>query len=1109
MAEKNTDSIYLQALKFSKEYYKLPIIWLFKNTRILFLALFALIFMGVSSFTSLPRELNPEVNISVVNVVTLLPGANPLDVEDLITKKLEKEIGSITSIDTMTSNSTDSLSVVSIQFQSGTDRDKALQDVKEKVDLVTDLPENAETPQVTALDFNDQPVLQVALTGETDQRSLSSIAEALQDELEGLSVVRKVELEGNEEEELVVAIQADTLQRYGVSAEQVSGLIQANNLSFPAGSISVNQTEYQLSLDSKVLDAQDLRSLQIPTSSGSVSLGELANVYYASKDDKVQGFFQRPGEDRKNAVKLSIFKNSSATITAAAEITLERLESEIKEYPQVELVTILDMSDMITDQFAELGTNFRDTVFLVFITLFIFLGLRQSTIASLSIPLTFLSTFTIMSFLGVTLNFLSLFSLLLALGLVVDDAIVIVQAAHRYSQKFKDPIQMGLLVFKDFVVPIWTTTITTVWAFVPLFLSTGIIGEFIKSIPIVVTATLLSSTTVAVFLNLPLTVLFSKLKIPQRVTITAAILGILASIYILAQIAASSVLLLPLLLAWILFLIFSYLARKEIVKLLAGFSKSFTSTRVGKILKRIFARDLINNGILNFSVVSSRYRVILNHLVRKKRNRFALYAATLLFGIVSIFFSFSGLLKAEFFPKTDQEQMYINVEGPAGWKLVNTKEVLEEVKEEVLSIPEVEKIFYQTGNTISVDLSSTSQGEHLAYLTIVLPKEEERGRTSVEIAEELREKFVGFNKAQVSVIEATGGPPAGADFQANIYGDDLEILEKISNDFQDTLKEIPEATNVSTSLSQSAGQIKVELNSQELAERGLTAAELGSWLRTAVTGSKASDFTLNNTELDITMHYAQNDVSLSELQNLRLPSKTGNYALAEVADLSLETSPTSVEREDAERVVRVTAATKGVSAPELLQLFEEQLADYEMPAGYRWDVGGANEENQESTNSIIQAMGVSVILILITMVLQLNSFRKAFLVLAVIPLAVAGVFFNFTLFGIPLSFPALIGVLALFGIVVNNAIMLVEKINQNISFGLPFIEAIVDACSSRTEAIFFTSLTTSIGLLPITISDPLWRGLGGAIIAGLSVSGLLILFLLPALYVEVFQGSES
>jgi multidrug efflux pump subunit AcrB len=318
------------------------------------------------------------------------------------------------------------------------------------------------------------------------------------------------------------------------------------------------------------------------------------------------------------------------------------------------------------------------------------------------------------------------------------------------------------------------------------------------------------------------------------------------------------------------------------------------------------------------------------------------------------------------------------------------------------------------------------------------------------------------------------------------------------------LEEMPEAINVDTSLKQSAGQIKITLNESELRQRNLSAGQIGGWLRTAITGSETGDITVNSEDVDLVVRLAEGDQTLSMLQNLQLPTQFGSYSLAEVADFSLETSPTAIEREGGDRVVRVTAAANNISATELLAKFQDQTQDYQIPTGYSWDVGGVNEENDKSVQSIIQAMGLSALLILITMVLQLNSFRKSLLVLSVIPLAVAGVFFNFTIMGIPLSFPALIGVLALFGIVVNNSIMLVEKINQNLKFGLPFLESVVDACASRIEAIFFTSVTTAIGLLPITISDPLWRGLGGAIIAGLSVSGTLILVLLPALFVEVF-----
>lgn len=1106
-----TDSLYLNQLKFDQKLFSSPIYFILKNTRILFLAVFALIGAGLYSFINLPRELNPEVEIPVVSVVTSLPGANPFDVEELITEKIEQEVGNISTIDTMTSVSQDSVSIVSIQFSSITDPDEALVDVKEKVDLVDDLPEDATTPVVSKLDFNDQPVLQVALVGDVDSRSLTKVAQKLQDELEAVSGIRKVELSGEEEEEIIVSLKPDALQEYGISADQVSQLIQMTDVTLPAGNIVVNQTEYQLTVDNQVLSVSELRSLPVSQGTEQIVLGEVADVYVQSQDSDVKVSYLTE-ELRQQAIVLSVYKNDSATIIDAANTAQTFIDEYIATYDQVDVTTIVNYSDLIQEDFTSLGSNFRDTIILVFTVLFLFLGLRQAGIASLSIPLTFLSTFLIMNIVGITLNFLSLFSLLLSLGLVVDDAIVIVQASHRYGQKFP-PVKMGLLVFRDFVVPIWTTTLTTVWAFLPLVLSTGIIGEFIKSIPVVVSATLISSTTIAVLVNLPFSVLFAKLEVPNRLKISALLLsgaGLTLGVVQLIS-GAPRALVIATLVTWLVVLTLLVISRNALANKYRQFKKSLSKkVRIPKQVSRFFAsRNIVQDGLVDFSPIAQGYRKLLIKILESRLKRFIVYAIVTVFFIVSIIFQQTGLLRVEFFPVVDSEQIYIGVEGPPGWSQDSTRPILSDVAAKALAYPEVSEVFIQTGRALPAEFETGGSGPHTGYVTVLLPKEEERDRSSVTLVEEMRHQFASENRAKVTIAQESGGPPAGADLQVNIKGSDLDELEIISSQFLSILNNLNEAVNVDTSLKQSPGQIKVVLNEAELRERNLSALQVGGWLRTAVTGLESSSIKIEDQDVDIVVTFTENELSLSDLKNIELPSQFGGYTLDEIAYFTLETSPVSITREDGARVVRVTAGANAVSAPELLAAFSDQADEVVLPVGYTWDVGGANEENQESTQSIIQAMGLSVILILVTMVMQLNSFRKSILVLIVIPLAVAGVFFNFTLFGIPLSFPALIGVLALFGIVVNNSIMLVEKVNQNIKFGLPFTESVVDACSSRIEPIFFTSLTTTIGLLPITISDPLWRGLGGAIIAGLTVSGTLILFLLPAMYVEVFASSEG
>lgn len=1109
----DTDSLYLQKLKFDPKLKK-GLMWvLIHKVRIVMLIILSLIFAGVGSFIALPRELNPEVDIPIVNIVTTLPGASPTDVEQLVTTEIERAVADVSGIDTLTSSSTNSVSVVTIQFLSSEDPDDTLQRVKDRVDvIVTDLPEDASEPTVAKLDFNEQPVLTVALTGPVNQISLAQIASRIETNLEDTSGISRVDISGEEEEEIVVQVKPETLVSYQISPQAIANTIQSNNLKLPAGTIVIGNTEYSLTVGSEYTDIENVRNQIISLGNQTVTLGEIADIYYRSKPSDVLVYSVQTDGSRLPAVQLSIFKTDTATISDAANTAIRVLENELVAYPEVDYQTVLNVATDIEKQFNDLTSNFISTIALVFLILFAFLGIRQATVASISIPLTFLSAFIIMSILGISLNFLSLFSLLLALGLVVDDAIVIVQAANNYGKKFK-PDEAALLVFRDFVVPIWSTTLTTVWAFLPLLLASGIIGAFIRSIPIVVSAALISSTTIAVFLNIPLTVIFAQLNdIPKRVRVSLALLSLVALIGLVYSLVQGSPWAPATIIAFIALLAVSWFARNQVLKLNSKLHKRLKHQvpAYKRALTWFNTHNIVSSGFIRFDRVAQRYQQFLNNTIESSFRRRLVYFITGVFIVVSILFLATGLLKNEFFPASDIENLYVNIEGPAGWTSRQTNTVLEQVEGMIAATPEIISIISQTGASFDPNSGGSGSGSNTGYISITLTPTENRERTSIEIAEEIRDLTESIQSADITVVELSGGPPAGAAFQVNIKGDDLAVLEQISNDFAAMVEQIEGTINVDTTLKQSAGEIQVNLIDQALAERNLSAVQVGSFIRTALSGNDVSTISLAEEDQDITITLSDKNTPIEQVQNLIIPGPSGSYSLSEIATLTLETSPQSVVREDEQRVVRVLAGTsENASSTEVLADFQSLAEAYDMPEGYTWDVGGVNEENQRSINSILQAMSVSVILILITMVLQLESFRKAAIVLSVIPLAVAGVFFNFTIFQIPLSFPALIGVLALFGIVVNNSIMLVEKINQNLNFGFNLKDAITDACSTRIEPILLTSLTTSAGLLPITISDPLWRGLGGAIIAGLSVSGILILVLLPTLYYEIFRNDPN
>ncbi len=380
----------------------------------------------------------------------------------------------------------------------------------------------------------------------------------------------------------------------------------------------------------------------------------------------------------------------------------------------------------------------------------------------------------------------------------------------------------------------------------------------------------------------------------------------------------------------------------------------------------------------------------------------------------------------------------------------------------------------------------------------------------------VRDEFKNYTKGTISVTEETGGPPAGSDIQLKIFGPDLPVLDVYANKASDYLKNQPGATNVQKSIKSGTSKIVFIPDSQKLANYSLSQDVIGFWLRLFANGVKVDSLrldTFSNESEDITLRMQSASPNPEDITGIYIPTQEGVVPISSLGTLTLAPNPTLITRENGKRTISVTAGVKsGYTIPQVNGNLETYVKEkLELPQGYTWQTGGVNAQNQESVGDIYKAMLISILLIIITMVLQFGSFRRAVIVILVIPLAISGVFIIFALTQTPLTFPALIGVLALFGIVVKNSILIVDRILANIKTGMEFRQSIADAASSRLEPIALTSICAIVGLIPITISDPLWRGLGGAIIAGLTFSGTIMLFFIPVVYFMVFnpKGKKS
>jgi multidrug efflux pump subunit AcrB len=1074
------------------------------NIRVVILMVIAIVFLGLASYFNIPRRLNPEIKIPIVSVTTILPGASPEDIESLITIPLETQIGGVVGIDTLSSSSMNNVSAIVIQFQSQINSDKAKQDVQSVVEQFTDLPKDAQTPKVQAFDFENQPFWTFTVSG-SDVASLMRFSDTLKRNIESITKVDHVSLFGYEDRQISVRLNPQKINQYSINPLTISALLGSGITSFPAGSVATNRNDFALTIDPAILTVADIRAIRLNLNGSLINLGEIADISETSKNDIPNSYIADNKNSADRTVTFNIYKTTNANFDEVDKLVRQIVDSTNTQFDnRFKVTTIINYADEISKQFKELLGEFRSTILLVMGCLFIFLGLRQALISSVTVPLTFLSAFIFVKFFGMSINFLSLFAFLIALGLLVDDTIVTVQAMTAYYQTGKfTPTQTGLIVWRDLIVPIWSTTITTIWSFIPLLLSTGIIGEFIKPIPIVVTVTMLSSTAIACLITLPFMIILLKPNVPHRVAILLKVIIAIAVIALGFFLFGKNPLFIFIIIASVMLVFVFSVVRQPLLNSIRGWiRKNVLFLEIAKAFTHY-----ANHGVLDIDVLSRKYYWLIQKIIASKSARKKVVVAIILYALWAFSLLPMGLVRNEFFPKTDEDLVYVTLEEPSGTNLATLSAKTGEIVDKLRHIPEAQFIVANTGAGVS-DMGSANATSNQSLFTVHLLDKKNRHRTSSVIAEDIRNNFSGYTDGKISVIELSSGPPAGSDLQIKLLGDDLTQLDSYANKIVDFLNKSAGVTNVQKSINPGTSKLVFVPDPEKVARAGVTTDAVGLWLRTF-----ASGFTLGNVKFDksariktdVVFSYNNGAETPKDLGNIMIPTPGGQVPLLSLGSLITKTNPTVITREDNKRTISVSGSTKkGYSASTKNQELIAFVKSLNMETGYSYKTGGINDENAKSVQSILQAMGLAFILILVTMVIQFKSYRQAAIVLMVIPLAVSSVFVAFGLTNTPLSFPALIGILSLFGIVVTNSMFIVDKINLNLKQNMPFNDAIADAGASRLEPIILTKLCTVFGLLPITLSNPLWQGLGGAIISGLLIASTIMLLFIPVVYYDWF-----
>ncbi|PIR37973.1 MAG: hypothetical protein COV34_02705 [Candidatus Zambryskibacteria bacterium CG10_big_fil_rev_8_21_14_0_10_42_12] len=1009
-----------------------------KRERFSYMLMAVLIGAGFYAMIAIPKESAPEVQVPVAIVTTVFPGANASDVELLVTNKLEERLfNNLEELNKLNSTSREGVSVITVEFNADASLDKSIAEVKDEVDAVTpELPTEAEDPFVSEVNFVDQPILTVSVSTDLPTTEFIELSEQIESNLKSVRGVSRVERSGLPDREVTVFIDSEALVRYGLSLSEITSTLSQANASLPVGSIAVNGVTYAISFEGGLRTPEEVASIPVGRSgNATVYMRDIATISTGTEAANTLSRVSVNGEPSEQSATFSIFKRRGGDITRITEAINEKIgEMEGSFLSDATVLVSYDTGEYVKDDLRNLSFSGLQTVGLVIIVLLLFLGWKEAIIAGLAIPLSFLVAFIGLYLSGNTINFVSLFSLILAVGILVDSAIVVTEAIHTEKQSGKSGLEAALATIKTFGWPLISGTATTIAVFAPLFIVSGVTGEFIASIPFTIIFVLAASLFVAL-----------------------AFVPLIAS-HFLHEHSPSP-----------------FVAFQE------------------KITKRI----------------TEGYHNIVHRILgdRDTENVFLLSMAIMF--VVAFALPIVGGVQVIFFPQEDIDFIYVEAELPEGSVLSQTDLVTRRIEEVLYNHEEIDSFVTTVGAGSA--FGSAASGERFANQMIIL--RDDRKKTSTEVVDELREMLAPVSGATIRVSEPSGGPPTGKPVAIKFYGENLDDLSQAVSYAETVLESVPGATQVENSFASDGITFKLDIDRDALSRTGLSPQALALALRTAIVGINTT--TINQETADIDVIARLNitggipelrdipNATIDDILAIPLKAPNGTILLGSVARVSIERSNTSIVHEDRKRVATVSSdVIQGSTPASVVKVFEEKLDVEQMPAGITYSVGGENEEVNKSFRDMFIALIIGFALILAILVLQFNSYKQAFIIISIIPLSLIGVLFGLAIVNKPISFPSIMGFIALSGIVVNNSIILIDVMN-NLRKEHPEWSSdrvAVEGATLRLRPILLTTLTTVIGIIPLTYASGLWGPLAYSIMFGLSFATVVTLILVPILY---------
>ena len=1003
------------------------------------LAMVSLLVAGAYSLVAMPKESTPEIIIPIGVVSTVLPGATAADVESLVTDKLEPAVRNVANIDKVTSSSRGGVSVITAQFISSADVETAIQDLRNAVEGARrDLPSDAEVPTVTKVDFQDQPILIIGIGTDLAPETLTKLGNDLKDDLISVEGVSKVEVSGTRARQISVIVHKDLLSVHNIKVEQVIQALRAANASSPAGTITIDAIDYPIQFEGDITDVETIRNAPIATPTGEIAVADIATIIDGFENAQSLSRIKVNGEDAQFALSLNIYKSAGGSILDVSN----NVQSRLNELSDTLLegstaVTTYDAADEVNTSISELSTSGIQTVILVMLVLLVAIGLREALVAALAIPFSFMIAFIGMYVTGNSINFISLFALIIAIGILVDSGIVVVEGIHTNREQGMDRYAAARKAVKDFGWPLIAGTTTTIAVFVPLFFLTGIIGQFIKSIPFTIVVVLIASIVVA--------------------------LGFIPSIAL-------------------------HLIKHE-------------KSRFALMRERVWTH------------ISQWYRQKMHQLFQKRRFQWLFYGFLTISFLGAFALPATGALQVAMFPPSDLDLFYVEIELPQATTLKETDTVAREVELLVAETPFLKSLVTTVGATSAFNANGAGSGAKYANIVVNLDKNR-NGVSSLEITDTLRRKFAlaDFANANVSVFDAEGGPPSGAPIVIKIWSDDTSKLALATEMVENVLENNSDTRDITSSLANDGTELHIGIDREKANEYNLSTADIASTLRAAVAGIEATKVRIDGDDVEVRVMFDLNpdfvgpeDTAIANADDIRaIPIATprGVIPLGSLTTITANRTSAVISHEDGMRIGSVGSyVIEGANVVAVTNTVREAAEQLTLPSGVRLTYGGEDEEIKKTFTEMLIALLAGLVFMFAILVLEFDTFSRSLRLLSAIPLSLTGVLWGLFIAGQPLSFTAFLGIIALAGVIINHGILLLDAMNTRRK-NYPDLSPenlVLDTAESRVRPILLTTVTTVVGMIPLTLVSAMWAPLAFTIAFGLMYGTLLTLVFIPLL----------